>query len=297
MNCSRTNHRTSRKGFTLTEVMVATGMASVVGLTAFSMLLSTMSLSTQNVVTNVSNYRARQTLDRLGEIVRFAQETPVLIKADGTTATGTTADGILVKNSLGGPYVFKNSNGQADADIPSGATSFIVEYSPAAGVGAPNVGDYFSLALSTHPDLEVISVGAVTGSPIARVTITTKTGITETAKPGSYTVTASRYRKEAYIFAQAGTQFNLLRYPKITSTTTYSSSSNYVIMGTGFQKLGNQSWFTTMTDSGTQAYWLRAVARSSNRAEYADTIANRTSLTTMPVQVKLWNYNAPPPAP
>ena len=305
MSFSPTNHQTRAAGFTLVEMMVSAGLIGVVGLTAFSVLISTMKLSAQNAVTNLSNYRARQTLDRLGETVRFAQDTPLLIKVDGTTTTGSS-DGVLIKNALGGPYVFRNANGQADAEIPSGATSFIVEYAPStgtpppgvppSGADAPKVGDYFSLNLSTQPQLEVLTVGTPSGSPVAKVAITTRTGITETAKPGIYTVSASRYRKEAYIFAQSGSSWSLRRYPVVTAVTNYSSASSYKLMGTGFQKLANQAWFTTVTDNGTQACWLRAVARSSNRPEYAENISKRDTLTTMPVQIKLWNYSAPPPA-
>ncbi|MEP6668426.1 MAG: hypothetical protein ABJF10_04695 [Chthoniobacter sp.] len=296
MNSSHTNHRISLQGFTLAELMVAMGIAGAVSLMIISVLISTMQLSSTNVVTNISNYRARQTLDRIGEIARYAEDTPVLIKADGTAATTGTSDGILVKNALGGPYVFINSNGHATDDIPSGATTFIVQYAPAAGLDSPKVGDYFLLALSTAPELEVTNVSAVTGGAISQVTITTRTGITETAKPGSYTVSACRYRKEAYVFAQVGSQWTLLHYGKVNATTVYSNSANYKVLGTGFQKLATQAFFTTTTDNGTQAAWLRAVARSSDHAEANEIQSKRNTLTTMPIQVKLWNYTAPPPA-
>ncbi len=277
------------------ELMVGTALAGGASLAMFNVLLTTTKLSSQNVATNVSSYRARQTLDRIGEVVRFAQDTPVLINADGTTAAGTTSDGILVKNARGGPYVIKNSNGQASADIPAGATAFLVEYSTPT-LAAPVVGDYILFALSTQPSLEVTSVAAAgsTGS-IAKVQITTKTGLTELAKPGSYTVTGSRFNKEAYIFSQANAQWSLRHYPRVTSTTNFTSATNYHVLGTGFQKLGTQSWFTTTTDNGTQSSWLRAVARSSDHAESAAKLRN--TLTSMPVQIKLWNYNAPPPPP
>jgi len=276
--------------------MVSIALVSSVGLMIFSVLTSTLKLSSQNVVTNVSNYRARQVLDRLGELARYAQDTPVLINPDGALATGTTSDGVLLKNSLGGPYVFKISNGQTDTEIQTGATSFMVEFSAAAGVAAPKQGDCFSLALSTGPELEVATVTAAgnVGS-LSRVVITTTQGIPEGAKPGSYTVTGYRYRKEAYVFVQSGNYWSLRRYPKVTSAMNYTNSASYIVMSAGFQKLGTQPWFTKVTDNGTQAIWLRAVARSSNRSEYAEKISGRNTLTTMPVQIKLWNYNAPPP--
>jgi prepilin-type N-terminal cleavage/methylation domain-containing protein len=289
-----TSHQTSANGFTLTELMVSMAVVGVVGLALFGLLISTMTLSSQNAAENISNFHARQTLDQIGQVVRYAQDTPVLINADGTAASGTTSDGILVKRALGGPYLFLNSNGQAAADIPSGSTSFMVQYAPSAGLDTPKVGDYFLLALSTAPELEVASVSIVSGSPMATVQITTKQGITETASPGSYSVTASRYRKEAYVFVQSGSYWTLRHYPGVVAATNYANASS-VVLGTGFQKLGSQAWFTTTTDNGAQASWLRAVARSSDHPEYAESISGLNTLTSIPIQIKLWNYNAPPP--
>jgi hypothetical protein len=276
---------------------ISTVLAGVVGLVMYSSLSTTLRLSSQNVVTNMSNFRARQTLDRIGEVVRFAQEAPVLINANGTAAAASTADGIMVKNALGGPYVFKNANGQADAEIPETATSFIVEYAPSIGVAAPQVGDFFVLTLSKRPELEVTSVGSPTNvGSISKVVIKTRSALGEVAKPGSYSVTARRYRKEAYVFALSGTKWNLLHYGNVTGGTNFGDKAQYRVLGTGFQKLNNQAWFTTTTSNGTQSIWLRAVARSSDHDESAEIKSGRNTLTSMPVQIKLWNYNAPPPS-
>ena len=217
-----------------------------------------------------------------------------------STVTGSS-DGILIKNALPGMYVFKNANGKTD-DIASGSTSFTVEYAPTstlpgAKVEPPAVGDYFLLGLSTHPELEVATVSAVTVSgSISSVVITTKQGITEKATPSTYTITGARYRKEAYVFVQSGSAWTLRHYPRVVASTNYSTASSYFELGAGFQKMGTQAWFTTTTANGTQSTWLQAIARSSNHAEYAEKISNHTTLTTMPVQVKLWNYNPPPPS-
>jgi prepilin-type N-terminal cleavage/methylation domain-containing protein len=297
MRSSLTKHRTDRRAFTLVELMISVALSAVAGMILLSVLVTTMSLCSQNAVTNLSNYRARQALDRLNSIVRFAENTPTLINADGTTATSGTSDGILVKNTVGGPYVFLNANGSTSADIPSGATSFMVQFAASAGSDAPVVGDCFLVNLATQPELEVTSVGAVTTSgAISSAVITTRQGLTETASPGTYAVSAARYRKEAYLFAVSGSSYTLRHYPRVTSVMNYTTASSYLELGTGFQKLSNQAWFTTTTDNGSQASWLRAVARSSNHPEYSDTISGHTTLSTMPVQIKLWNYNTPPPS-
>ena len=324
MTSSPTSHRTRAGAFTLVEMMVAASVFSVVGLAVLGVLISTMQLSSLNVVANMSNYRARQTLDRVGEAIRYGQGAPTLLRADGTLspptdtsivikADGTTVpypagDGVLLKNVLGGPYIFKNSNGSATADIPpvAGSTSFMVEYNPAT-VAAPAIGDYFLLNLSTHPDLEVSDVGSVSVSgSVARVVVTTKAGLTETATPSTYAVSATRYRMEAYVFVLPpnSTQWELRRYPRVTAVAagvSYTAAANYVTMGTGFQKLIFQpaspaqpislAWFTMVADGGTKNVLLRALARSSDHGEYEEYFIGRNTLTAMPVQGKLWNYN------
>ncbi len=298
MSCSLTRRPIRNRGFTLAEILVAMGLAGLAGTLLVSVLIATMSLSSQNVVTNVSSYRARQTLDRLEELVRFAQEEPKLIGSDGVPASGTASAGILAKRALGGPYVFKNASGQPDAEITAGAMSFMVEYSSAAGLAAPQVGDFFLINLSTHPELEVASVTATSGfGSVSRAIVTTRQGIPENAKPGSYTVSASRYHKEAYVFVQDGSQWTLRHYPRVTAGTSFSDTAAFRVVSTGFQKLGGEAFFTSTAGNGTRATWLRAVARCSDHAEYAETVRGRNTLTRMPVQIKLWNYNAPPPQP
>jgi hypothetical protein len=202
-----------------------------------------------------------------------------------------------VKNSQGGPYVFKNSNGQPDADIPADATTFSVEYAVGAGLRAPEVGDFFAVGLATQPQLEVLTVGTPTVSgSISKVQITTRQALGEIAKVSGYTAWASRYRKEAFIFVQSGTYSDLRHYGKITGTTDYTSASSYKVIASGFQKLGGQPWFTIgVTVDGTQSASLRALARCSGTAEYVESKSGRTTLTSMPIQIKLWNYKAPPP--
>lgn len=297
MNSLPTSLRTRRSGYTLAEIMVATGLVGVVGLILFSTMSTTMRLSSQNVVTNVSNYNARKTLDRIGEIVRYAQDTPTLINKDGTVASTNTADGIVVKNSVDGPYVFRNSNGQSDAEIPETAKSFIVEFSPSASVVAPAVGDFFTLSLSKHPELEVTSVSAVTRSNgVSKVTINTQQALGEVAKPGAYTVAAYRYRKEAFVFAKSGERWDLRHFGSLTALAKFDEPASYRIMGKGFKKLGDQPFFVaTTTLNGTRSVTLRAVARSSDRTEYVEEKSGRSTLTSMPIEIDLWNYNTPPP--
>jgi type II secretory pathway pseudopilin PulG len=58
MNFSLTNPGTSRRAFTLVEIMVAAVLVGAVGMIMLSVMITTMKLSTKNVVTNLSNHHA-----------------------------------------------------------------------------------------------------------------------------------------------------------------------------------------------------------------------------------------------
>lgn len=311
MKSSLTKRQTNARGLTYIELLVSMGVVGIIGMVMFGVLEGTMKLSSMNAATNISNYRMRQALDRLVETAHYGLDTPVLLDGSGAIlpATTTTSDGIQIKNFLGASYVFLNASGNTKDDITKGSTSFVVQYAASANNGAPSVGDYFLLASSTAPELEVATVGKVTtNSGISSVPITTKTAIQETVTPSYYTVTASRYRKESFIFVQAaaGSPYWTLRhYGRIVAATDYKvATTQYTALGTGFEKLGTNAWFTIVTDNGTQATWLRALVRSSSHAEYAENLSRdpsrqgggRNTATIMPLQIKLWNYNAPPPA-
>ena len=301
---SLTKHRTDLRGFTLAELMVSMAVVGVVGLVMFSVMVSTMKLSTVNTATNLSNYRTRQALDRLADTVHYdAVEIPTQINSNGTTvATGTTtSDGILIKRLLGAGYTFLNASGKTTDDIPQGASTFVVHFAPSTGALPPIQYDYFLLSSPNGDELEVNTVGSTTTSNgISSVPVSTFNSVQDTngLATSIYSVTACRYRQEAYIFVQNGTSnyWTLRYYPQVYPGMDYTNPRYYHELGTGFQKQGTQAWFTSTTDSATntQAIWLRALVRSSGHNEYAEHIDNRNTTTTMPLQIKLWNYNAPP---
>ena len=71
MNFRLTNRRTSARAFTLVEILVSTALAGATGLILTSVLVTTMRLSGQNAVTNLSNYRARQTARGSQDVRRY----------------------------------------------------------------------------------------------------------------------------------------------------------------------------------------------------------------------------------
>ncbi len=295
-------HRTNLSGFTLVELVVSMGVVGVVGVVMFSVLISTMKLSSVNTATNMSNYRTRQALDRLASHVHYdGMDIPVQINADGSTiASGTTSDGIVIKHFLGAGYSFINSDGSTK-DISKGTSKFDIQYATAGDGTLPQDYDYFLVASSTAPELQVAAGGVsspTTAGGITTVTVQMAQSTTETLTPSAFKVTAVRYRKEAYIFVQNGTSsyWTLRYYKMVYPGMSYSDPGKYFVLGTGFQKQGTQAWFTNTPDStnNTQAIWLHALVRSSGHNEYAEHIDGRNTQTTMPLQIKLWSYTAPP---
>ena len=73
---------------------------------------------------------------------------------------------------------------------------------------------------------------------ISRVTIGTRQPLGEIARPGSYTVSAYRYRKEAFVFAQSGQRWDLRHFGSLTALSRFNDPASYRVMGSGFRKLG-----------------------------------------------------------
>lgn len=290
MNFSLTKLRTNRKAFTFVEMIVAAGVLGVAGLIGISMLGAGLRLASQNSALNLSNFRGRQALDRLGAITRYAEEQPELITTTGAAASGSTADGIMVKNQLGGPYVLKDSTGSATNDILATAKTFTVEYVPANGVSPLVVGDWLVVEISTRPELQIATVGTQTASGVIRKNvITTTEALGELARPSMYRVAGYGYRKQAYVFNTAAGQAELRHYPRVTNGMSFSAAANYTVLGRGFQKLNAQPYFQATTINGLDNVWMRSIARSSGGAEHAEKMSGRKTLTTMPISVNLWN--------
>jgi type II secretory pathway pseudopilin PulG len=305
MNLLHTKRRTDCSGYTLAEVTVVALLLGLLSLIGMSLLVSTMKLSNQNAVTNLSNFRARQTFDHLCMKVRYALDDPLLITTSGTVVTsGSTAPGLLVKNFVSSPYIVKNADGTTGA-IATSASSFTLEFRTANGMPPPGVGDWLAFQTATHPELEIAGVSALadSGSNQRRL-VTTSGTIGEALLPANYYVVGYLYRREAYVFSSA-TNGTLLHYPRVsqgmlsisssnssvtyTTGTGWGAAANYVAMGQGFTQLNSSEYFTKSSTNSVSYYQLKAVARSSNHAEYTENIPAGRALTTMPVKATLWN--------
>lgn len=257
---------------------------------ACAVIYSAMILSRQNSGINLSSLRMRQMIDRIGEQARYSLEQPVLINADGTSASGSQADGMLLKRYGGGPYILKESGG-TNGDIAATAKTFRLEFRK--DLPTPGVGDYIMVEAATAPELEITAASKVEeNSSVQRWSITTKTAVGELLRPSTYRVAAQIYRKEAFVFKaiEAGNnpRSELRHYKSVVGTTNFSQASNYRVLASGFRKLGNNGYFRNVTSNNLRTTVLSAVVHATGRDQYLDSMLKTKSYTTMPVELRLW---------
>ncbi len=113
--------RLHRAGMTLAEIMVATGVLSLLGLVFFTVLQSGMTLSAKNTAVNVAHENARQGVVRLTRDLHASISVPQLREIDysvinpsaspgaSPSATPPTAPGVSFQNISSGPnYVWQD---------------------------------------------------------------------------------------------------------------------------------------------------------------------------------------------
>jgi type II secretory pathway pseudopilin PulG len=113
-------------GYTLAELCVMIGVVTIVGLLAYSLLVSSTSLLAKNISLNSSNVAVRASLDRIYSDLNQANRLPTLINDDGTPAAGAgPAAGIVFDRYLGGPYIVGNPG----TGLPPSTTTLNLFYS------------------------------------------------------------------------------------------------------------------------------------------------------------------------
>lgn len=135
----KNSHIQRRAGFTLVELSVTLGVATIVGGIAYSMLISSTTLLAKNMSINTSSITVRSALDRMYSDLNQARMTTeqlqgILVNANGTP-TGSTAPaaGIIFDRYVGGPYVVGNPG----SGLPANATTFKLFYSTHALANPP----------------------------------------------------------------------------------------------------------------------------------------------------------------
>ncbi len=269
---------------------MAAALLGVLGLIGFSVLRSGMLLSGQNTNVNLSAARSRQMIDWIGERTRYALGQPSLLTAAGAASASLSDDGILVKTFGGAPYVVKEAGGSF-GDIASTAKQFTLEYRP--DLPEPVVGDWMQLDTVEQAQLEISAVSSLSaGAGITRRLVTTVTTLNETAKPSMYRVSASLYRKQAFIFVPTETGTNarseLRHYKAVRNGMSFSTAANYKVLANGYRKLNSQAYFTSTTIDGEAVTVLRAMVHSTGKAEYVERGKAASTFSTIPIQLRLW---------
>lgn len=295
MNSLRTARRTSlrQRAFTFVELTVASALIGAVALTTLGVLRSGAVLSSQNAGINISSSRAREVVDRINDRARYSMEQPVLINADGSAATGTTADGLLAKRFLGSSYNLKDATG-GTTDLAATATQFCLEYRNT--LPDPTPGDYILLESVSRPELEIATVTNMTAvGSVLRKAITTTTALGEAVRPSAYRVGGQLYRKEAFIFvatdASSNPRFELRNYTRVVASTVFTTRGTSIQLADGFRRLQSQAFFTRTTSNGATTVVMRALANSSNRQEYVARGMANSTFTTVPIQSRLWSLS------
>lgn len=282
--------RRQDRAFTVVEVLVTSALVGVVALAAYSILYSGLTLSRQNAGLNLSSLRMRQMIDRIGEQTRYSMQQPELIKTDGTPASGTAAEGLLLKRFLGTPYILKESGGST-GNIAETAKQFRLEFRK--GLPAPSAGDFIIIDSPTAPDLEISAATKVEEtSSLQKWQITTTTAVGEQLRPSVHRVAAHLYRKEAFVFVATETVANprseLRHYSRVRTATNFSQKSNYRVLASGFRKAAGKNYFTNSTANALTSTTLTAIVHSTGREEYLDQALKTKNYTTVPIEVRLW---------
>lgn len=273
--------------------MVACALASGVGLIAFSLLNSGLIMFAQSTAANLSGLRGRQTLDKLNEIVRYAETSPQLITSTGVAATGNSAAGMLSKVYRGGPFLVKNSDGST-GDIPATANTFRLEYSAALAPPAPEVGDYLLIDSVSRPELEISQVQTlpnktVNGQTIKCLTVTTQQPLGALVKPSTNRVAGYLHRRQALVFASVSGGNQLRYYPLVKSGTNFLSASNYRVLQGGYETLATKPFFQL---GAANELAVNVQVHASGKTEYVELLNNSRSLTTLPVRATIRNITS-----
>lgn len=285
------NSSSSHPGYTLVEICVAIAILAVVGLAGYAMLTSSSTLLAKNISLNSSNVSTRSTLDRIFSDLNQANRIPILINADGSTASGSgPAAGILVDRYVSGPFIVGNPGGGLSAT----ATSFRMFYSTdlLASPRQPQKNDVVIMDGVTRALVASSTVSTMT-APIPSPTPTSGKMVTVTlqAKLGSYTnppmdtgiaipwgsttqQNAYLVHREAFVVVPVqGTTgpAELRLYPDAEAVTDYTNPSNYIVL--------------------TRNIGTRTVSGTAENYPFSITTSNDSTFLSIAMRVEDQQYN------
>ena len=273
--------------FTLVEMMIATGIFTIVALVGYLLISSSSVLLAENISLNHTNTTVRGSLDRLSaELNQAVQYSTVangqtvlspgtLLNSDSSTYTGSgSAAGILFDRFIGGPFVANDSS----TSIATNATSFALSASKTSFTSppTPQVNDVAILQSDTSQRPLIRSVSSstsgtnnlytVTVTPAFATAITWVSGMKETA----YLV-----HRKAIIVVPNGANYEMRLYPdaESLSTSNYNNSSSYVVLTTDIGKnSGENTPFSLSTQNGST---FLSIAMRVNDQLYNNYLATR----------------------
>jgi prepilin-type N-terminal cleavage/methylation domain-containing protein len=233
-----TPRRAATAAFTLTEMMVALGVAVVVSALAYAYLRTGTLLVAKNVSMNLSNNDLRGSIDQIADRLQSAVNIPVLVNTSGA-ASASPAAGVYFDRLLGDPYIVTHPGGSG---LGSSATTLTITRSTSAYASPPipQAGDVLLIdgAPSTlRPRVSTATIaGASGGLQSLSITLTAALG---TAIPWDATQakTSKLVRREALIVMPGNPRPSLRRYHSFETTTDLTDATKFAVVS---REVGNQ---------------------------------------------------------
>ena len=224
--------KTSAGGaFTLVEIMIASAVATVVGLAIFTAVNTAMMMAARNLSLNLTNNSERKALDRIEQVIQQANTMPTLITTTGAAATSPAA-GVTFDYYLGGPYVINVSGATLAASTTS--LTLLRSTNAVASPPVPNPGDVLMIngaPTSIRARISTVVVGSTDGSGHQTITITLASQIGAVVSvPTSGVLTAFLVRMVAFIVMPEGTGQELHYYGSYETTSNLSDPTQYIML-------------------------------------------------------------------
>lgn len=237
--------------------MIGVVVAMVLGLVAYSILISGTALMAKNISLNASNTTLRGTLDRVYAESNLAINLPNLLNADGSAASGSgPVAGVSFDRYVSGPFVIVNTSGTG---LASTATSFQMKTSTdgIAYSAAPKKDDVILMDDgTTRPLVQSCSPATLTkNSGVQTLSVTLQSALGKAVPwSGSTIKTASAIHREAFVVVPVSGRAELRFYgnAETLGTGNYNNSSTYSVLtreiGTA---TGETTPFSYVTRDGT----------------------------------------------
>ena len=269
------NHRRSRSGASLVELLIYLGIAVVICGVSYSFLRSAMMLYAKNMSIVRSHTNIRSVLDRLSNNLEQAYTLPVLINTSGAVSPAPSA-GLYYDRCLGDPYVVNNPG----AGLPASATGVTVTRSvaPLASPPLPAPGDAIVIDDPTGSIRALIATstpGAVNVAtqlqPIV-LTFTAGLGTAITWATGEVK-TARLVHREAFLVVPGSDKSELRYFRNFEPMPVLTNPANFIVISNQISILAGETTPFSIDTVGTDRIVRASLfARST---DYSTWLANK----------------------